>query len=180
MAKNRKDIISIQEAALDVYADIIRQSRVEEFYETLGVPDTKEGRFDLITLHMFLILRKLKQGSAEAKAFAQELFNVMFKNMDYSLREMGVGDLTVGKKVRGLAEDFYGRVGVYEEALDNEDNSALADAIYRNVLNCAEGHAASSERLARYVHAINDRLTKQTDARISLGLVSFPKLQSVS
>ncbi len=163
-----------REAAFDLYSDIIVQARQPAFYADLEVKDSPEGRFDLITLHAFLILRRLKQNQARTGGFAQKLFNVMFQNMDHSLREMGVGDLSVGKKVRGLAETFYGRVGAYEEALEQGDMTALHDALARNIFDddqTAEKHTAN---LVHYVNSVISKLDEQSDDRLMLGLVSFP------
>ena len=90
-------------------------------YAEWGVPDTLDGRFDMITLHTFLVLDRLK---GEDRAFRQELVDEFFRDMDRSLREMGVGDLSVGKKVRKMAEVFYGRLAAYDKALAGPDGGA--------------------------------------------------------
>ena len=167
----------MRERATDLYGDIVVQARTPYFYSDLDVPDTVEGRFDMITLHMFLVLRRLKQESdPAAKAFSQKLFDVMFKNMDHSLREMGVGDLSVGKKVRALAEAFYGRVGVYEEALGSEELPPLAAAIARNVF-ASEVSTPESEHLAKYIIASDKALKSQSLERLMLGIAGFLRVE---
>ncbi|MCI5044984.1 MAG: hypothetical protein MRY72_09830, partial [Aquisalinus sp.] len=158
----------VQEAASDLYSDIVEQARCEVFYLDLEVPDTKEGRFDLITLHMFLALRRLKDDARARERFSQKLFNVMFRNMDHSLREMGAGDLTVGKKVRGLAEAFYGRVRAYGNALDEEDREALGNALARNVYENEDYNPVIVERLMDYVLRAEQDLARQSVDRIML------------
>src|SRR5262245_48094906 len=96
-----------------LYAAAIAQARQPVFYAGLRVPDTVDGRFELVALHVFLILQRLKS-EPEATPFAQALFDTMFADMDRNLREMGVGDLSVGKKVKAMAQGLYGRIAAYE------------------------------------------------------------------
>ncbi|WP_306253546.1 ubiquinol-cytochrome C chaperone family protein [Parvularcula sp. IMCC14364] len=168
----------VHEAASDLYNDIVEQARKPVFYLALEVPDTKEGRFDLITLHMFLVLRRLKTEPDTSGRFAQKLFNVMFRNMDHSLREMGAGDLTVGKKVRVLAEAFYGRVSVYGAALDSDDQEALLKALGRNIYDDEAYDRVVLRRLAEYISHTESDLSSQSVDRLMLGIVRFPELQS--
>jgi cytochrome b pre-mRNA-processing protein 3 len=157
------------EKARDLYSDIVVQARDPYFYEDLQVPDTVEGRFDMITLHMFLVLKRLKDDAAADHEFAQKLFDTMFKNMDDSLREMGVGDLVVGKRVRKLAEDFYGRVGIYEEVFEQPEE--LAKAMGRNILG--DENAAHGASLARYSKAQFNILKNEKLERFKSGIASF-------
>ena len=99
------------EAAQALYAAAVTQAREAPLYEEFGTPDTVEGRFEQVALHVYLVLRRLKGDESGARKVSQKLFDVMFQNMDDSLRELGVGDLSIGKKIRKLAENFYGRVG---------------------------------------------------------------------
>lgn len=176
-----------REAARDAYRDVIIQARTPGFYNRMGVPDTVEGRFDMITLHMFLVLRRLKRAessasqgeSARIARFSQSLFDVMFKDMDDSLRQLGVGDLSVGKKVRGLAENFYGRLSAYEAALTAEDEDALALSLQRNIIGLAEGDATVSpgaRSLSAYVREADAALAEQAQDRLLLGMVAFPQI----
>ena len=104
-----------------LYEAIVAAARHPVAYAEWGVPDTLDGRFDMITLHMFLVLDRLK---GEDRAFRQELVDEFFRDMDRSLRELGVGDLSVGKKVRKMAEVFYGRLAAYDRALAGSDCGA--------------------------------------------------------
>lgn len=159
-------------AASEIYGEIVSQARQPGFYSALGVPDSVEGRFDLLSLHVFLVLRRLKAEPAATGGLAQTIFDVMFQNMDDSLRELGVGDLRVGKKVRELAEMFYGRVTVYEEALAGEGKNALTSALSRNVFGSVD--AAGATVLARYVRQADERLARQTIEQLMKGEVAFP------
>ena len=105
-----------QIAGLALYNACVDQARLPALYEAFGVPDTVEGRFEIYTLHVFLVLHRLKQQGARATDTAQGLFDTYLSSLDDALREMGVGDLSVGKKMRKLGEAFYGRVKNYDAA----------------------------------------------------------------
>ena len=132
-----------------LYEAAIGQARQAAFYADLGAPDTVEGRFELYTLHVVLVLHRLKGQGAVAAETAQGLFDAYVQALDDALREMGVGDLSVGKKMRKLGEAFYGRAKAYQAALEQGDEAALAALIGRTVYEARDGAAA--ERLADYV-----------------------------
>jgi cytochrome b pre-mRNA-processing protein 3 len=133
-----------------VYGMIVAQARSPEFYRDYGVPDTVAGRFDMIVLHLVLVLRRLRGQGKGLDPLGQQIFDRFCRDMDGNFREMGVGDLVVPRKMREVAEAFYGRAAAYEEALAAPDPAALADAVYRNVYGGA-GSPAGAERLAGYV-----------------------------
>ena len=93
-----------------LYSQIVAQARVVDFYTIQGVADTANGRFDLIALHAYIVMRRLKDIGEEGSQLSQDLFDIMFADMDKNIREMGVGDLSVGKKIKALAKSFYGRI----------------------------------------------------------------------
>ncbi len=115
-----------------LYGVIVQQARQPAFYVDDGVPDTVAGRFDMITLHAYIVMRRLNKLGREGGAISQSLFDTMFLDMDRNMREMGVGDIVVGKRIKALAISFYGRIKAYDEALDGSEN-ALADALKRNL-----------------------------------------------
>ena len=156
-----------------LYAAAVEQARSAALYTNFEVPDTVEGRFEMITLHVYLILRCLKGDEAGAPKVGQRLFDAMFQNLDDSLRELGVGDLSVGKKIRKLAENFYGRVGAYEDALKAESApEMLAQTLGRNVY--LDPDAPSAVRLAGYVKSTAAAIEAQSVARLVGGIVQFP------
>ena len=118
--------------ATPLYSEIVRQARQPVFYNKLGVPDTYNGRFDLIALHAFIIMRRLKSIGKDGEILSQALFDCMFTDIDKNLREMGVGDLSVGKKIKKLAAAYYGRVKAYDDALLKTDEF-LEAAFKRNI-----------------------------------------------
>lgn len=140
-----------------LYDRIVETARQPEFYEAGGVPDTAEGRFELISLHVIIAIRRLNGLGEAGKAAGQSLFEYFFKDMDYAMREMGIGDTSIGKKVRAMAEVFYGRFKSYAEAADAGDGAALEAAIRRNVFN--DEDAAEAGALARYFQASESRLS---------------------
>lgn len=127
---------------------MVDQARQPAFYADLGVADQLEGRFDLLVLHLHLVVRRLS-ASEEPRAAqrAQALFDTFFHDMDRTLRAMGVGDMSVGKKVKDMVRAYYGRCAVYEEALAGDGD--LVDALIRNVYAGADV-AAHARRLADY------------------------------
>ncbi|GJD99043.1 ubiquinol-cytochrome C chaperone family protein [Methylobacterium isbiliense] len=145
-------------------------ARQPGLYLALGVPDTVEGRFETLCLHVILVLRRLRQLPAPAEDVAQDLVDSVFAQLDSSLRELGVGDLGVAKRMKKLAQAFYGRAGAYDAALDAGDRPALAVALARNVL--ARDEAEAGTPLAAYVAAAAEALGRQDlDALLGHGPV---------
>ncbi len=123
-----------ERAGFTLYGAAVAAARAPYFYADLGVRDSVEGRLDLIHLHAALLVRRLRRDTDKrGPALAQAVFDAMFSDMDVNLREMGVSDLVVGKRVRGLWEAFHGRATAYETALDGADQAAMAAALARNV-----------------------------------------------
>jgi cytochrome b pre-mRNA-processing protein 3 len=121
-----------EQAGYELYGDAVAAARDPHLYAALGVPDTLDGRFDLVGLHVFLVIRRVQRLDG-GRDLAQAVFDAMFHDMDVNLREMGVGDLSVGKKVKVMWEAFNGRAIAYGAALDAGDQAALAAALVRNV-----------------------------------------------
>ncbi len=130
-----------------IYGMIVAQAREPAFYASLDVPDTVNGRFDMVLLHLWMVLRQLRTGE-DSEAVAQALFDRFCADMDDNLREMGVGDLTVPKRMQEFGEAFYGRAAAYDAALAAGD-SELTAAIGRNILGGQ--HDASASKIAAYV-----------------------------
>ena len=156
----RKDRVRSQAETL--YAALAEQSRAPEFYAAGGVPDTPEGRFDLLALHMVLIIDRLRPEAPETDRLVRLVQEVFFERLDSALREMGVGDLSVGRKIRALAEAFYGRYAAYAAGL-KDAGAGLEAALARNVFGSAD--AETAEHLAAYVRAARSHLAEApTDA----------------
>jgi cytochrome b pre-mRNA-processing protein 3 len=138
-----------ERAAFQLYGTAVASARDPYLYATLGVPDTLDGRFDAIALHAYLLIQRLDREADPGPALAQAVFDAMFLDMDVNLREMGVGDLSVGKRNRAMWEAFHGRSAAYAAAW--QDPTALEAALARNVWRGATpptGAAAALVRLA--------------------------------
>ena len=157
----------------ELYGAIVAQARQPVFFADWGVPDTVFGRFETVSLHVFLVQRRLKDGGAADEALAQRLFDHFFGDVDRSLRELGVGDLSVGKKVKAFAKGFYGRIVAYEKALDAGDGAELAAALARNVGDPESGRPLEAERLADYVIRQDAALAAHPVTRIVAGDPGF-------
>ena len=134
----------------EMYQLIVQQARDPKFYRDFSVPDTVDGRFEMISLHVFLVLRRLRRSSEGASKLSQGLFDYMFEDMDLSLREMGAGDMGVGKRVKSMIQAFYGRVASYEEGL-TDGKKFLEAALLRNVYGTINSSNVPAELLAEYV-----------------------------
>ena len=168
-------VSAVDMAAYRLYQATVNQARKPVFYEACGVPDTPLGRFDAIALHCFLVLNRLKDDAAST-SFARKYSGAIFYDMDRNLREMGVGDLSVGKKVRKLAEGFYGRSAAYTKALEDGD-SQLAETLGRNLYgDSAQPDAAVLHAVASYMTASVQALQGQPLGSLMEGHVTFALL----
>ena len=158
-----------------LYGAIVAQARAPDFYAVYGVPDTTAGRFDMIVLHVHLVVRRLVGEGAESRAAGQLLCERFFSDMDANLRELGVGDLSVPRQMRGIAEAYYGRAKSYDAALRETGEAALAVALARNVFGQPEPVSAAAERLARYVRRFQAMLVAQRDVSIVRGEIAFSR-----
>jgi len=153
-----------------IYGMIVTQAREPSFYRDLGVPDTVNGRFDLLVLHLWMVLRRLRS-VGNARVISQALFDRFCDDMDANLREMGVGDLAVPKRMQAFGEAFYGRSAVYD-AVAASGKEALAQALCRNIL--AGDGMENARRLATYVEAATAALAGLDEATILGAAWTFP------
>jgi cytochrome b pre-mRNA-processing protein 3 len=172
--------------ARELYEITVEQARAPAFYTDLGVPDTIDGRFELIALHVFLVMQRLKREPDGGPDLAQALFDVMFADMDAALREMGAGDLGVGRRVKTMAKGFLGRISAYEAGLaaageaapgsapGPASGSALEAAMRRNLYGTAEPDPAMLAAMAGYARAAAGLLAGQPGAGLLAGRVQFP------
>ena len=160
-------------AARALYECVVAQAREPVFYRDLGVPDTLDGRFELLVLHVFLVLHRLKRQGQESDVLAQDLFGVLFLDMDVSLREMGAGDLGVSHKIKAMVQGFYGRVAAYEAGL-HEGQDSLEQALGRNLYGTVSAQdnqlRAMADYLRREVAALADQdLDAAFEGRVTFG-----------
>jgi cytochrome b pre-mRNA-processing protein 3 len=156
-----------------LYGMIVAQARLPTFYRDYAVADTVNGRFDLIVLHLAMVLDQLMQDAA-LQSLGQGIFDRFCQDMDHNLREMGVGDLKVPKEMRRMGEAFYGRAQAYRAAWAATDNRALAEALERNIYGGAPPAAEVVQRLAAYTRQALRDLTAQPPGSLAGGELCFP------
>ena len=156
-----------------LYGAIVAQARRPAFYRHFGVPDTLEGRFDLIVLHLVLVLRRLAAAKAPDR-LGQGLFDRFCSDLDANLREMGVGDLAVPRRMRRFGEAFYGRQAAYLAALDGDGPGPFENALARNIFGEKGGFEGRAAPLAGYARAVIQALDEQPEDGLWRGEVGFP------
>jgi cytochrome b pre-mRNA-processing protein 3 len=160
-----------------LYGMIVAQARSAAFYTSYGVPDTVQGRFELIVLHLVLLLSRLGRGNGVGNSpghtLGQRLFDVFCRDLDDNLREMGVGDLKVPTEMRRFGAAFYGRQAAYGTALAAADEDALEKALARNIFDIV-GVDDRAARLARYARAAARELDSEEEGALLAGKVIFP------
>jgi cytochrome b pre-mRNA-processing protein 3 len=160
--------------AAALYRGIVEQGRQPGFFAWLGVPDTLDGRFETLALHAFLVLRRLKSDPSGTIGLSQALLDAFFADMDRSLREMGVTDLGVGRRVKAMAQALYGRIEAYERALEERGDAALQAALRRNLYGTvAMPRPADLAAMARYVRRQHQALAAQPLSELRAGRVDL-------
>jgi cytochrome b pre-mRNA-processing protein 3 len=162
-----------ERAGFELYGATVAAARDPFLYLAMGVPDTLDGRFDMVSLHAFLLIDRLRHAESPGPALAQAVFDAMFSDMDVNLREMGVGDLSVGRKVRVMWEAFHGRAAVYAATIKAGDIAALEAALERNVWRGAPAPDGASEALARAALAQQRHLATRSLNDLVRGVVDF-------
>jgi cytochrome b pre-mRNA-processing protein 3 len=156
-----------------LYGAIVAQARNPAFYERYGVPDTANGRLEMIVLHCVLVLRRLEANDA-LRPLGQALFDYFCSDMDANLREMAVGDMAVPRKMKAIAEAFYGRKRAYDTALAAPGLDELAAALARNVHPEPDAAGAGVRQLAAYIREAVRTLAGIDDAALERGELAFP------
>ncbi|MGH1403329.1 MAG: ubiquinol-cytochrome C chaperone family protein [Alphaproteobacteria bacterium] len=169
-----------QEIASALYQAALSSSKKEVFYTRYGVPDTFDGRFDLLLLHLFLILRPLtREGSYEK--LSQAVFDTTFRNMDQTLREMGIGDMGIPKHMKRMMKAFNGRMHSYQEALfpgelENIEGvvpSSVSEVLRRNLYGTVEDNNLPDENIIKDFEQYIRQNAEQDHHAIAKGVVHF-------
>ena len=175
----RRFLLNSQDRSIrDLYGAIVAQARSVAFYSAYGVPDTIEGRFDLIVLHIVLLLARLDRDGSPVRGIGQKLFDVFCSDLDANLREMGTGDLAVPNRMRAFGEAFYGRQSAYLAALAAPDDRELENALARNIFHGVKGDGVC--RLARYARAALRDFADHDENALLRGEVAFPKPETIA
>ena len=163
-----------ERAGFGLYGAAVAAARQPELFGPEAAPDTLDGRFDVVAAHVAVVIRRVRRDpDPRGKDLAQAVFDAMFADMDINLREMGVSDLAVGKRVKRMWEAFHGRAAAYEAALDAGDAAGLAAALARNVWRGTAPEGAA-ERLAARLQAAGEALAAQPFASLLAGEARFP------
>ncbi|MGE3247990.1 MAG: ubiquinol-cytochrome C chaperone family protein [Beijerinckiaceae bacterium] len=156
---------------------LMAQARQPAFYAALAVPDSVDGRFEMVALHAGLIVRRLERAAAPGPDMARDLTDAVFSRFEVALREMGVGDLTVPKRMKKMAESYLGRTQAYGAALEARDACVLAQALARNIYGEDDlANAPFAGPMADYVLASADILAKLDDARLIEARLEWPAI----
>ncbi len=161
-----------ERTGFELYTAAVQAARDPYIFETLRVPDTLDGRFDVIGLYVFLVVHRLHAESKVGKDLAQAIFDAMFSDMDINLREIGVSDMRIGKRVRAMWEAFNGRSAAYAAAVDAGDMAALTEAVARNVWR-GEAPEDAAGALAALVLDQAAHLRTQPLSALAAGKVDF-------
>ncbi|MCK0197731.1 ubiquinol-cytochrome C chaperone [Ancylobacter sp. 6x-1] len=159
-----------------LYGAIVAQARDPQYYVAYRVPDTIEGRFEMILLHLFALFHRLKREDEARRGLGQLVFDRFCTDMDANLREMGVGDLAVPKRMKKIAESFYGRVSAYDAGLAEVEDAGLGDALLRNVYAADPSHAADARALASHLRAMIVALNTVSFERLAAGEIPYPEV----
>ncbi len=151
------------------YATLTAMAREPHFYTDLGVPDTVMGRFEMLSIVMILFFRRTRTSPRSGQEIAQEIVDAFFQDIDHSIRELGIGDQGVPKRMKKLAGMFYGRLETYAAALDAKDEAALAEALRRNIYPETQESAPDLAGLARWMMQADADLANLNEEDISHG-----------
>lgn len=168
-----------------LYGMIVAQARLPCFYRDYAVADTVNGRFDLIVLHLALVMDRLTE-NGRLRGTGQGIFDLFCQDMDGNLREMGISDLKVPKEMRRMGEAFYGRSRAYLDALpaalaeEGSDRRPLELALSRNIYGGAPSAYEAAPRLAAYMVETVGELAGQDLAAIEAGQLRFPDPAAVA
>tara|TARA_Y100001001_G_C7952793_1_gene289627 strand:+ start:424 stop:981 length:558 start_codon:yes stop_codon:yes gene_type:complete len=173
-----------QASAFQLYATAMDAARNPVFFEKYDVPDSLQGRFEVLSLYVGMLMLRLSESQSEreeAVDLSQALFDAMFADMDQSLREIGIGDMTIPKRMKHLMKSLNGRLHAYQEGfeqMDKDSGAALKNALRRNLFGTQE--TVSEESLsvtAQYLQKLKAELDGQAVEMLLSGQVSFPKFE---
>ena len=156
------------------YAALTAAARQPALYEGLGVPDTVMGRFEMLSAMLIVYFRRTRASATSGQQIAQEIVDAFFEDVDHSIRELGVGDVSVPKRMKKFAGMFYGRLESYAAALDAADGDALSQALARNFHPDGAGSAPDMRPLADYLARVEADFAGQDETRIETGTLVVP------
>jgi cytochrome b pre-mRNA-processing protein 3 len=167
-----------KDAAEKIYDAIVAQSRNPGFYIHCSVPDTLSGRFDMLVIHMFIVLQILKIGGREGQLLAQEIVEAFIREMDTMVRDLGVSDRNVPKEVRKIAQLFYGQLLAYSTTMQRNDMSGLAEEIWKSFQSAdsTSEQPVVADDLAQYIHQSIKNIQEMPLNMLLQGNIRFPEI----
>lgn len=159
--------------AARLHEAIVAQSRMPAFYADMGVPDTMLGRYEMVCLHAYLVLTRIRRESEDCARLAQTLHDMIFDDFDVALREAGLGDMGIGHRIKKLARNLHGRISVYESGLAAGD-AEMAEILRRNMYASAEPEAGEVGRMIAYIRAARRDIDSTATPVFTTGVPSFP------
>jgi len=169
---NKNDEILIN----NFYFKIVNVSRNKKFYKNLSVPDTLDGRFDLLVLFSVITIYFISKFGTKGQYFSQALFDKIFLDLDLTLRELGAGDAGVHIKIKNMVNSFMGRQKVYCRCLEKNDFILLNEALIKNVYRNVKSFNDSPEKLTNYCQKIYNSFIKENEDYFFLDQIKFPEL----
>ena len=168
---------SENQALIDgIYEKVVLISRNQSFYTKLSVPDTIDGRFDLLVLFSVIVIFFLNHSGAKGKLLSQMLFDKIFLDLDLSLREMGAGDAGVNIKIKKMVQSYMGRQKVYCESLENKDFQSLKRSIANNVYRNLDNYLNYPDILSNYCKKVYLSFSNKKEDYFSLNKLEFPDI----
>lgn len=161
------------------YREIAEHARRPVFYKTMGVPDSLDGRFELLCLHAFLVFRHLKSGDRKAARLAQAIYDAMFQDLDAGLRELGAADIGVGRRIKAMTEGLNGRIRAYETGL-GAGTSELRRAIERNVFGTVRAEPKDIDAISHYLEHADRALKVAGWEHLVDGPIRFPDPSTIA
>ncbi len=168
--RNRKHNQAIMKRQYDLLTAV---SRDPAFFLHYHVPDTVMGRFEMVSVVMILFFRRTRASDTSGQELAQEIVDAFFQDLDHAIREIGIGDVAVPKRMKKFAAMFYGRLEAYARAMDGADEDALAEALSRNI-HPGKSDAPDMRPLAHYMLETERALAAEPEDRIQTGSLAFP------
>ena len=157
----------------NIYQKIVNISRNKIFYTKYNVPDTIDGRFDMLILITIIVVYRLSKITNGGVELSQDIFDVVFKDLDYSLRELGAGDVSVANNMKKLISSYMGRQKIYVEAFKNEDEKSLAYAFKNNIFRNKDQNKNLILSLSKNIFRINKKLDLIEDKKMLNGDFDF-------
>ncbi len=171
-----KTRIATRDVPHEIYGSLVSSARNPVLYRDLNVPDTMNGRFDMMVIHVFILAHRLKDADKKCQALSQAIFDAFLLDMDRGMREEGVGDISIPKKLKKMTQIYYGRLRAYEKPLEEGDRPALAEIINRNIFTDAH-EDKSAALIANYMLDLHAHLKTLPDQEILQGTLAIEYIE---